>query len=195
MQRDEQEDTSLYSVVMNHEEQYSIWPADRELPLGWTAVGKVGSKAECLAHIEAVWTDMRPLSLRRRMEEIARSPQPATQTAPPDAEEGPDLVQRLSVGTHAVEVGLRPERTVAALRDAIDRGYVHIRFTETTGGTELGVRLDRADCDLSRADLVAGTGTIRLAGTLTLDFVKVRCSADIDLPAMTGRGHLDIQQS
>jgi MbtH protein len=55
-------------VVANHEEQYSIWPVDRELPLGWNDVGVRGSKAECLAHIERVWTDMRPLSLRRAMD-------------------------------------------------------------------------------------------------------------------------------
>ena len=55
-------------VVVNHEEQYSIWPVDRELPLGWTDVGVRGPKADCLAHIERVWTDMRPLSLRRTMD-------------------------------------------------------------------------------------------------------------------------------
>jgi MbtH protein len=66
---DEREDTTIYTAVVNHEEQYSIWPADRELPLGWTAVGKPGPKAEVLAWIEEVWTDMRPLSLRKKMEE------------------------------------------------------------------------------------------------------------------------------
>ena len=66
---DETQDTTVYTVVMNDEEQYSIWPADRELPLGWKAVGKQGTKAECLAYIEEVWTDMRPLSLRKKMEE------------------------------------------------------------------------------------------------------------------------------
>jgi MbtH protein len=53
---------------MNHEEQYSIWPVDRDLPLGWTAAAKSGSKAECLAYIKEVWTDMRPLSLRKQMD-------------------------------------------------------------------------------------------------------------------------------
>jgi len=66
---DDEEDNTIYTVVMNHEEQYSIWPADRELPLGWTAVGKTGPKKECLDYIEEVWTDMRPLSLRKKMEE------------------------------------------------------------------------------------------------------------------------------
>ena len=67
MSTEEREDTTIYTVVMNHEEQYSIWPADRELPPGWTAVGKTGPKAECLAYIEEVWTDMRPRSLREQM--------------------------------------------------------------------------------------------------------------------------------
>jgi MbtH protein len=59
--------------VVNHEEQYSIWPADRESPAGWRDEGVRGSKPECLAHIKTVWTDMRPLSLRRRMERQASS--------------------------------------------------------------------------------------------------------------------------
>lgn len=67
MNRDEQQDTTVYKVVVNHEEQYSIWPADRENPLGWNDAGKSGAKAECLEHIKEVWTDMRPLSLRLRM--------------------------------------------------------------------------------------------------------------------------------
>jgi MbtH protein len=65
---DEDEDTTVYKVVLNHEEQYSIWPADRENAPGWRDGGKSGTKAECLAHIKEVWTDMRPLSLRRAME-------------------------------------------------------------------------------------------------------------------------------
>jgi MbtH protein len=69
MSMDETEDTTIYKVVVNHEEQYSIWPADRENALGWRDAGKTGPKAECLAYIEEVWTDMRPLSLRKQMEE------------------------------------------------------------------------------------------------------------------------------
>jgi MbtH protein len=53
-----------YAVVVNDEEQYSIWPADRELPAGWTREGVVGGKDECLDHIEKVWTDLRPRSVR-----------------------------------------------------------------------------------------------------------------------------------
>ena len=60
----DQEDPTLYKVVVNHEEQYSIYPADRDNPPGWTDAGKTARKAECLAHIKEIWTDMRPLSLR-----------------------------------------------------------------------------------------------------------------------------------
>jgi len=58
-----------YFVVMNHEEQYSIWPADRELPSGWRSVGESASREACLDNIERVWVDMRPLSLRRALGE------------------------------------------------------------------------------------------------------------------------------
>jgi MbtH protein len=62
------EDLTIYKVVVNHEEQYSIWPVHRELPLGWSDAGKSGPKEECLAYIKEVWTDMRPLSLRKKIE-------------------------------------------------------------------------------------------------------------------------------
>lgn len=65
---DEREDATIYKVVVNHEEQYSIWPLEKENPLGWKDVGKSGLKAECLAYIKEVWTDMRPLSLRQQRE-------------------------------------------------------------------------------------------------------------------------------
>ena len=75
----EDDDDRRYDVVLNTEEQYSIWPADRENPLGWRDVGKSGPKQECLEYIKEVWTDMRPLSLVRQMEEDARERQQARQ--------------------------------------------------------------------------------------------------------------------
>ncbi|ABO54585.1 MbtH family NRPS accessory protein [Burkholderia vietnamiensis] len=61
-------DDLVYTVVINDEEQYSIWPTFRAVPAGWREVGVRGPKADCLAHIDAVWTDMRPASLRRAMD-------------------------------------------------------------------------------------------------------------------------------
>ena len=69
MNNDEKEDTTIYKVVVNHEEQYSIWPSERENPLGWKDAGKNGLKDECLEYVKEVWTDMRPLSLRKKMDQ------------------------------------------------------------------------------------------------------------------------------
>jgi uncharacterized protein YbdZ (MbtH family) len=185
----DKEDTTVYRVVVNHEEQYSIWPEYKEIPLGWKDVGKIGQKADCLAFVKEVWTDMRPLSLRKKMEEMAKNPPPP----PPDPNRPKEksLVDKLCKGNHPVEAKLRPEKTVKLFKEAIDRNYVHIKFTKTRGGTELGVRLDRDACDFSRADFENGTGTIHVEGGLTLDYVKVKCIADIDLSTLEGKGHLE----
>lgn len=66
-------DSRLYSVVVNHEGQYSIWPSGKQVPPGWTAVGQEGEKAICIQYIEQVWTDMRPATLRARHEAGQRS--------------------------------------------------------------------------------------------------------------------------
>jgi uncharacterized protein YbdZ (MbtH family) len=184
------EDTTIYKVVVNHEEQYSIWPEYKENPLGWTDAGKSGMKAECLAYIKEVWTDMRPLSLRKRMEEIARNPPPPPPTAA-QSEVRESLVDKLCQGDHAVAVRIRPEPTASLFKEAIDRGYVHIKFTETRGGTELGVRLDKGLCDFSNASFEEATGIVHVVGSLTLDYVPVRCISDIDLNTLTGKGHLE----
>ena len=103
-----------------------------------------------------------------------------------------DLVKRLSEGSHEVEVSLRPERTVTLFKEMIDRGHVLIKFTQTNGGTELGVPLDKSRSDLTGADFAAQTGTARICGELTLDYVPVRVVADIELPSLRGQGHLEI---
>ena len=68
------DEETVFNVVMNHEEQYSIWPDYKDLPRGWTAVGKKGTKRECLDYIDQVWTDMRPLSLRQQMAALEADP-------------------------------------------------------------------------------------------------------------------------
>ena len=194
----DQEDTTIYKVVLNDEEQYSIWPESRPNPAGWHDAGKSGPKAECLEHIKTVWTDMRPLSLRKKMEEDERRRRehPEEFVEPIDEEpEEESLVERLCRGEHPVEVSLRPEKTAKALKERIDLGYVHVKFTDTKGGTELGVRLDRDKVDVSGADFENGTGKLRLVGGLTLDYVKVRCIADLDLASLGGQGRLELDQS
>lgn len=186
----DKEDNTIYKVVVNHEEQYSIWPDYKDIPLGWNAAGKTGPKAECLAYIKEVWTDMRPLSLRKKMEELAKNPPPPSPPPDPNARREKSLVERLCDGNHPVEVGLRPEKTVKFFKEAIDRNYVHIKFTQTRGGTELGFRLDKDSSDFSSADFEGGKGTVHVEGDLTLDYVKVKCIADVDLATLAGTGRL-----
>jgi hypothetical protein len=100
-----------------------------------------------------------------------------------------DLVVRLSK-PQAVEASLRPERSLRLFQGALDRGFVLIRFVETD--TELGVRLDPTGTDTSQADFAAGRGKVRLAGELVLNYVRVRCHAEIDLVELRGKGHLEV---
>lgn len=102
-----------------------------------------------------------------------------------------DQVRRLCEGEHPVEVSLSPNITVEALKQCIDRNHVHLRFTHTKGGTELGFALNAEGTDISQADFNEGTGSVRLVGNLTLDYAKVRCIANIDLETLGGRGHLE----
>ena len=103
-----------------------------------------------------------------------------------------DLVRRLSENQHPVEFSSRPARTVAALKSCLDRGYVHIKFPNTRGGTELGVRVDRDATDLTKANFEDSTGQVEIVGTLTLNYVDVRCKARIDLQTLNGEGRLEI---
>jgi hypothetical protein len=101
-----------------------------------------------------------------------------------------ELVQRLTA-EQPIAASLRPEATVEAFKAAIDRGYVHVLFTETRGGTELGVPIDPQRLDLSAADFEHGTGSAKLSGELVLDFTRVRCDATIDLATLRGTGRLE----
>ncbi|HEU5227630.1 MAG TPA: hypothetical protein VFU49_07445 [Ktedonobacteraceae bacterium] len=103
-----------------------------------------------------------------------------------------ELVERLSQGDHPVAVG-GPKPSLEEFKKRIeDMGYVFIKFTGTRGGTDLGVRVDKAAVDLSKADFAQATGVAHVEGTLTLNYVKVRCVADIDLATLQGTGHLVI---
>jgi hypothetical protein len=101
-----------------------------------------------------------------------------------------DLVQRLSQGSHAVTVG-GPQPSLAEFRQRVENmGYVFIKFTGTQGGTDLGVRVDKAATDLGQANFDRRSGIAHIEGNLTLNYVKVRCVADIDLSTLDGTGHL-----
>lgn len=72
------DDKQQYQVLVNHEEQYSLWPTFKEIPIGWKQVGPIGKKQDCVDYVEKVWTDMRPLSVRRQLEKAAAERQAGT---------------------------------------------------------------------------------------------------------------------
>lgn len=178
-----------YTVVRNHEEQYSIWRADSPPPAGWEEVGVTGTRDACLAHIEQVWTDMRPRSVREHLAWLAEQPESAWLVPAETSDGGPDLVTRLGSPGPA-DVVSRPESTAERFREALEAGYVHLRFTDTRGGTEVGIQVDRAASDWSQADFDEGRGSVSVVGDLVLDFEPVRCHADIDLAELSGLGRL-----
>jgi uncharacterized protein YbdZ (MbtH family) len=185
------QDATVYKVVVNHEEQYSIWPSRREIPHGWRDAGVSGPKAECLAHIESVWTDMRPLSLRQAMDEASR--QPKVEESPMSDEPAVEsLPVRLSRERQRVELNLGSAQSIEELLRQVETGYVHVRFTETRGGTSLAVPLEPGLADQIKTQAARGEGTVEIAGGLTLDYVPVRCIADIDLSTLAGTGKLEI---
>jgi uncharacterized protein YbdZ (MbtH family) len=186
----DRKDDTTYKVMLNHEEQYSISPLYKSALAGWRDVGKTGSKAECLAYIKEVWTDMRPHSLREKMDELGKDPPPLLPQPDANAARQKSVVERLSEGDHAVEVSLRPEKTFKLFKEAIDREYIRVNFTQTKGGTEIGFHLDRANSDFSKANFEAGTGEAHVEGNLMLDYVKVKCVADIDLVKLSGTARL-----
>jgi MbtH protein len=96
-------DDESMKVVVNHEGQYSIWPATRVNPLGWNDVGFAGTKEECLAHIKVIWTDMTPISLRRKDSQKEREP------SIPDGVEATGTGQVAATGRGAAGAALRIE--------------------------------------------------------------------------------------
>ena len=103
-----------------------------------------------------------------------------------------ELVQFLCKGDHPIEARLR-EKTRDALKESIASGHVRIKFTDTRGGTELGVAIDRSRSDLRAIEGDNGSAEIRVVGDLTLDYVQVSCLARIDLATLEGEGHLELR--
>jgi hypothetical protein len=102
-----------------------------------------------------------------------------------------ELVRTLSKGSHPVKLVLRPEQNIERLRESLQRHHMHVKFTETRGGTELGVRIDEDTAQCALAATENGDGTIHIAGNLVLNYERVRCVADIDLTTYQGTGHLE----
>lgn len=180
-----------YKVVTNHEEQHSIWPAEKAIPLGWKDAGKSGLKSECLEYINKVWTDMRPLSLRKKMKEIGKAKTEDTIQVSENTNKKDSLLTRLSSGEHSIEIDRIEKTDGKDIQKRIKQGYIHIKFPATKGGTVLGITLEEKACKLDNADFERNLGSVYLEGNLILDYVKARCIAEIDLKTKKGLGHLE----
>jgi hypothetical protein len=102
-----------------------------------------------------------------------------------------ELVKRLSDGKHEVVIGHRGE-PYAELKQRIEDGYIHVKFTQTKGGTELGINVDIDNTNINKLDFNNPSGILHIEGTTNLNYNKVRCIADIDLESRKGEGHLEI---
>lgn len=189
-----------YKVLINEEEQYSLWPADDDIPQGWQAEGVKGPKSMCLDYIEKTWTDMRPKSLRKKMADARQVQQADSERRVSDkqesgsgqAEGNHDLVRFLCRGEHPLVAGVSSGTDVEAFKASVEKGFVYVTFTDTAGGTELGIKLDKRQLDTACADFKACTGIVRFVGDLALNWQSLRCFATIDIGTLKGVGYLKI---
>jgi|HubBroStandDraft_6_1064221.scaffolds.fasta_scaffold34703_1 uncharacterized protein YbdZ (MbtH family) len=188
-----------YAVVVNPEEQYSIWPCSLTIPRGWKSIGMTGPKDECLKHIEETWQDMRPLSLRRPMNvratEGGRQSPAISELKCTDISEDsragrPGLVEKLLSGRHPVAAAFSREDMIEIGNARPGRVFVRLRFTQTCGETELGIKLDRAASVFPSPDAECRQASVHLEGELILDEVEVRCIVDLDGATLRGDGFL-----
>jgi hypothetical protein len=124
------------------------------------------------------------------MEALSNAIIPDTPASPEPSE--PSLVDRLCSGWHKVRVVVRPENSFEAFKEALERGFVQIEFTETRGGTVLGFPVEIEQNELSKVRVNSRDEKLMIAGTLTLNFQKVRCTALIDLNNLAGEGKLEL---
>ena len=172
------QDTTTYKVVVNHENQHSLWPADRENAPGWNDAGMSGSKQDCLAYVDTHWTDLRPLSLQQAMAERAREAQ--------------ETVRPLTEQPHPITL---PWSDLSALQlaQALERGFIAIAFPAAPSLPAIGIFLEPEHVNRSQADFSAATGVLHAEGTGTIYAVgKVRASIDLDIATMTGQALLTL---
>jgi len=102
-----------------------------------------------------------------------------------------DLVERLSQGKHPVDFESRTEE-IAEIKERLENGFVFVTFTDTRGGTELGIDIDPALTNFKEADFANGEGKIKVVGTCELDYQKVRCITEVELSTKKGTGYLEV---
>ena len=102
-----------------------------------------------------------------------------------------ELVKRLSKGKHEVTIGHRDE-PYDEIKQRIEDGYIHVKFTQTKGGTELGIKVDLDRTNVGDVDFSKGVGSLHIEGTTNLNYNEVRCISDINLKTRKGKGYLEV---
>ena len=169
-----------YRVVINDDEQYSIWPEQRENPLGWRDVGIAGAEAECLTWINDNWSDMRPAHVKRAAATMAAAAPAVELSLPVET----SLVDRLC--SELQRVRLSRIENLRQLGQQVEHGYVIVGFQGMQGATELGFSLDPARTNVRDADFRAGTGVIQLVGSVVLDGHALEIDVTAMLPSLDG---------
>eukprot|EP00163_Fabomonas_tropica_P022886 TRINITY_DN4005_c0_g1_i1.p1 TRINITY_DN4005_c0_g1~~TRINITY_DN4005_c0_g1_i1.p1 ORF type:complete len:214 (-),score=58.26 TRINITY_DN4005_c0_g1_i1:128-769(-) len=202
-------DVERFRVVLNHEEQYSIWPSWKENAPGWRDEGTEGTKEEVMAYIDKVWTDMRPLSLRKKMSEWEKN-RPKV-----DRDEARRRIEAMRANTdafhtpqpaNALVTKLMDKQAVQIIRyrnddgtpaldklkDAVKRQYVLVKFTQTTGGTELGLNLTPLPDRPTYSQVHWSDTQLQVTGRAKLDYTPILIHASIDLATFEGTGHVEV---
>jgi uncharacterized protein YbdZ (MbtH family) len=176
-----------YVVVINDDEQYSIWRRDRPLPAGWREVGFEAGRTECLAHIEQVWTDMRPLTVRRALSSAKAHVEIVEEGRRSGGKN--DLVIRLEK-EQPISLVAHPSESGEELKEQLERRRLYVRFDAT--GTELGFRLSDDAVATAMAAVHRQQEPIPLEGELVLNFERVRFVGSLHVRSLKGLGRLEI---
>lgn len=173
-----------YSVVINQEEQYSIWPSDLDIPPGWQEIGVSGSKDECLDHIEKVWVDMRPLSLRKFYEELANQNLDAHETTE-EENSVPLLKDLLLANEQAFQI---VAADIDQLKKQWQEKYVYINLYQTVGETEVCVIL------AAPPSVEHSEEKLMLCGSVDIDDDEYTVNLNIDLKKLSGIAKFTIKK-
>lgn len=174
-----------YVVVKNLEEQYSVWPIFKDIPDGWYSCNFSGTKETCLSYIKEIWVDMRPLSLRKKMEQLSKTDQNTSEQH--NIAKVPSLISILSDGKNHPIIILSDNKD--KVLNQIQQGYIHIKFTDTIGGSCLTLELDQSITDIECWD----NNIINLEGELILDYQHVKCIIEFNVLTLQGHGLLQLK--
>lgn len=170
---------AAFQVVLDIEEQFSIWPTSRRLPAHWKSVDVQGTLEDCLDYIERLWVDMRPLSLRKHMAEVRpREPE----GAPSDDGIYPPVAEYLRNKRQKVSLREVCEGGCEDLKDAVSRGRLYVSLEHTLGGTDLTLTLEGSEAPVDIEALFRTGGTARWRGHVCLDSEAYIFAVEVTLP-------------